>query len=64
MGSVGLSFVAAVLVALSFRGTAPAYHFTQTIWTWMNVGGMEASVAFYLDPLSLVMMLVVTGVGF
>src|SRR5262245_3019630 len=32
-------------------------------WTWMRVGDFSADVAFLLDPLSAVMVLVVTGVG-
>jgi NADH-quinone oxidoreductase subunit L len=63
-GSVGLSFLVALLVALSFRTAAPAYHFTQTLWTWMNGAGFSPAFGLYLDPLSLVMMLVVAGVGF
>ena len=31
---------------------------------WIRAGGFQADFAFYLDPLSLVMLLVVTGVGF
>jgi NADH-quinone oxidoreductase subunit L len=32
--------------------------------TWIRAGGLSADFAFYLDQLSLVMLLVVTGVGF
>jgi NADH-quinone oxidoreductase subunit L len=32
-------------------------------WTWIDVGGVRADVAFLADPLSAVMLLVVTGVG-
>ncbi|MFQ5665836.1 MAG: NADH-quinone oxidoreductase subunit L [Candidatus Binatia bacterium] len=32
-------------------------------WTWFDVGGVRADVAFWADPLSAVMILVVTGVG-
>ncbi|MDX9974974.1 MAG: NADH-quinone oxidoreductase subunit L, partial [FCB group bacterium] len=72
-GSVGLSFLVALLCALSFGSTAPSYHFTQTLWTWMSVAdltpqndvvGFSPDFGFYLDPISLVMILVVTGVGF
>src|SRR5262245_5069225 len=35
----------------------------EVCWTWMRVGDFSADVAFLLDPLSAVMVLVVTGVG-
>jgi NADH-quinone oxidoreductase subunit L len=33
------------------------------LFTWINVGGLRADLAFQADPLSAVMILVVTGVG-
>jgi NADH-quinone oxidoreductase subunit L len=38
--------------------------YTQVLWTWIDVAGFEPQIAFYLDALSLVMILVVTFVGF
>jgi NADH-quinone oxidoreductase subunit L len=35
-----------------------------TYWTWMATGDFSVDVALQLDPLSMIMMLVVTGVGF
>ena len=32
-------------------------------WTWIDVGSLRADIAFWADPLSAVMILVVTGVG-
>jgi NADH-quinone oxidoreductase subunit L len=64
-GSVGLSAAAALLVACSFlSGTPPRRAYTQTLWVWLNTAGLSPTIAFYLDALSLVMMLVVTWVGF
>ena len=37
--------------------------FTQTLWTWVRIGDFAPAIAFRLDALSLVMMLVVTGVS-
>jgi len=34
-----------------------------TAFPWLRVAGLQADVAFFLDPLTLVMMLVITGVG-
>jgi NADH-quinone oxidoreductase subunit L len=64
--SVGLAAVAAAAVAIGFLGQYPSTPaVTQTLWTWMALGGdLNPSVALRLDPLSLVMMLVVTGLGF
>ena len=65
VGSVGASAVAAVVTALAFMIHPPPGHaFDQTLWTWINVGGLQPGVSFYLDSLSVLMMLVVTIVGF
>ena len=37
---------------------------TITLYTWMDVGGLTPGFSFYLDGLSLIMMFVITGVGF
>src|SRR3990172_7310841 len=64
-GSVGLSAVLTVLIGISFIASPPQDRvFTQTLWTWMQVGGFAPAVAFSLDALSLIMMLVITVVGF
>ncbi len=69
VGIVGLAFVAAALVvawiaAIHFFGQPAGYVYTEAHGTWLRAGDFSADYAFYLDPLSLVMMLVVTGVGF
>lgn len=65
VGSVGLSAIVALLVTGSFLSSPPpGNHFTQVLWTWIDVGGFRPEIAFYLDSLSLVMVLVVTFVGF
>jgi len=66
VGSVGLSAVVALAVAAAFLlSPPPGYAFTQTLWTWMRIGqDFAPTIAFRLDALSLVMMLVVTFVGF
>ncbi len=37
---------------------------TQTLFTWIPLGDFDATIGFLLDPLSAIMVLVVTGVGF
>jgi NADH-quinone oxidoreductase subunit L len=65
VGSIGLSALITILVAVSFLSTPPSGNsYTQVLWTWINVAGFEPQIGFYLDALSLVMVLVVTFVGF
>ncbi len=63
-GSVGLSFAVAAAVALSFITNPPAGTFSITLWQWVAVAGFTPSISFTVDALSIVMILVVTGVGF
>jgi NADH-quinone oxidoreductase subunit L len=64
-GSVGLAFVAAALVSLDFIASPPPGDaYTQVLWTWFEVGGLRPQIAFYLDAVSVIFILVITGVGF
>ncbi|MEK7448378.1 MAG: NADH-quinone oxidoreductase subunit L [Planctomycetota bacterium] len=36
----------------------------QAVYSWLSLGNLKAEVAFLVDPLSIIMLLVVTGVGF
>jgi NADH-quinone oxidoreductase subunit L len=64
-GSVGLSALLTLLVGYCFIATSPSGRaFTQTLWTWMEFDGYSPSISFSLDPLSLIMVLVITFVGF
>jgi NADH-quinone oxidoreductase subunit L len=58
----GAAFAEALVVALQFSSLALPYteHFAQ----WIQISGFQAEFGFYLDQLSLIMLLVVTGVGF
>jgi NADH-quinone oxidoreductase subunit L len=62
---VGASFVVSLLSVLALA-TRPAHDrlFVQVLFPWVAAGGFSAPAAFQLDPLSSVMILVVTGVGF
>ena len=62
-GSVGLSFLTAAIIATQFLAGGEDY-FVKEVWAWMAVGSFTPGFSFYLDGLSLVMMLVITGVGF
>jgi NADH-quinone oxidoreductase subunit L len=64
-GSVGLSAALTCAVTASFLAAPPAgATYTQTLWTWIDVGDFAPRIAFRLDALSLTMSLVVTFVGF
>src|SRR5215813_165803 len=65
VGSIGLSALVTIMVALDFWSSPPADNsYTQVLWTWINVAGFQPQIGLYLDALSLVMVLVVTFVGF
>jgi NADH-quinone oxidoreductase subunit L len=64
-GSVAVAFALSVRAVLALAGLPEAERVIhETAWTWMRVGDFSVDVAFLLDPLSAVMILVVTGVGF
>ena len=54
----------AVVLSVAFRFSALTIPHTEFLATWIRAGSFQADFAFYLDQLSLVMLLVVTGVGF
>jgi NADH-quinone oxidoreductase subunit L len=58
----GLAFALALKIALGFSSEAAPYVFH--LAHWIRSGPFSVDFAFYLDQLSLVMLLVVTGVGF
>lgn len=65
VGSIGLSALTALYVGVDFIQHKPeGGAFTQTLWTWMSVGGFAPQFALRLDGLSLTMLGVITGVGF
>ena len=65
VGSIGLSALVTALIGISFVTAPPPDNaYTQVLWTWISVGGFQPHIGLYLDALSLVMVLVVTFVGF
>jgi len=64
LGSLG----AAVLGTVAVFGYNAHYHHGErhlnVVYEWFNSGGIGADIAFQLDPLSIVMLMVVTWVGF
>jgi len=54
----------ALVLSVAFRFSSLVRPHSETLATWIRAGSFQADFAFYLDQLSLVMLLVVTGVGF
>src|SRR5882672_9604843 len=64
-GAIALAFLASLSVVFHLASLPQASRqIVETAYTWMKVGDFSADVGFLLDPLSSVMILVVTGVGF
>jgi NADH-quinone oxidoreductase subunit L len=58
----GAAFAEVLFVASRFSSLATPH--TEFLATWIRAGTFQVDFSFYLDQLSLVMLLVVTGVGF
>ncbi|HEX2045961.1 MAG TPA: NADH-quinone oxidoreductase subunit L [Gaiellaceae bacterium] len=64
-GATGVSFVAAVVTFVLLLGKdAGERSQTSTLWTWLSAGDLRFGAEIAIDPLSVFMMLVVSGVGF
>ena len=73
VGLPGISFLCAVGSFFELLGQ-PSHIFEKVLYIWLpagpfrltdgTLGNLSVDIGFYLDPLSAVMMLVVTGVGF
>ncbi|SFN35418.1 NADH-quinone oxidoreductase subunit L [Nitrosospira briensis] len=64
-GSVALSALIAILIAIDFIVARPeGLAFQQEAWVWIAIAGFSPRIGFYLDALSLVMVLVVTIISF
>src|SRR5882757_6976579 len=64
-GSVGVAALLTLIISASFLASPAAGNaYVQHLWTWMSSGGFQPEIAFFLDPVSLLMLLVVTFVGF
>jgi NADH-quinone oxidoreductase subunit L len=64
-GVMVLAFGLAVAIFLAMQGAGGELHapFIQRYYQWMPVGDLQIDAAFQLDQLSMVMILVITGVG-
>ncbi|MFL5798704.1 MAG: NADH-quinone oxidoreductase subunit L [Actinomycetota bacterium] len=63
-GAVGLPFVVSVALLVGLLGHPSSDRlFVQHLWSWVPVGSLNVGVDLRIDPLSMVMILVVTGVS-
>src|SRR6266545_2268243 len=64
-GSTLVSFVCSLIAFLALLDESPGErtHYS-TLWTWLSAGDLEFGAEILVDPLSVFMMLVVSGVGF
>jgi NADH-quinone oxidoreductase subunit L len=63
-GAVMLSFVAAVVAFSTMLTRAPGDRsHVSTAWTWVSAGNIHFGLSVLVDPLSVFMMLVVSGIG-
>jgi len=62
--AIGLSFIVSVTIFFQLlQLPASERSISRTIYTWIQTGDFQVDISFLIDPLSLVMLLVVTGVG-
>ena len=63
-GTVAAAFALAVYGWATMLAIAPADRFMlDHLWRWIDVGPLRLDIALWLDPLSMVMVLIITGVG-
>ena len=64
LSSTTLSFLAALEAVREFSGLSPEQiPWSKTYFPWISAGGFQANFALQVDQLTVVMLLVVTGVG-
>jgi len=63
--TIGLSFIAAILIFVNMLGQpADQRQHVYDIYNWISAGGLSVGVSYLVDQLSIVMLLIVTGVSF
>src|ERR1044072_8509569 len=64
-GSALVSFACSVIVFAVLLGESPEERaHSSTLWTWLSAGDLKIGAPIQIDPLSVFMMLIVSGVGF
>ena len=60
---LGISFILAWMIFSAMRSVSMEAPFVQSYFSWMPVGDLQINAALQLDQLSMVMVLVITGIG-
>ncbi len=61
-GAVLIGFILSIVLFLGLLGGTQSYEVT--LFDWITAGDFKASISFLVDPLSSLMLMVITGVGF
>ncbi|HXQ89069.1 MAG TPA: proton-conducting transporter membrane subunit, partial [Solirubrobacterales bacterium] len=62
--AIGLAFLCGVGALINLLGESPeARHHASSLWDYASVAGLDIKLGIFVDPLSLFMVLVVTGVS-
>ncbi len=62
--TIALSFLCGIAALLSLLGDEPdARHHASSLWDYASAGGLDVELGIFVDPLSVFMVLVVTGVS-
>jgi NADH-quinone oxidoreductase subunit L len=62
--SIGLAFACGIGALISLLGDSPeARHHASSLWDYASAAGLEIKLGIFVDPLSVFMVLVVTGVS-
>ena len=60
-----VSFIGSLVAFVSLLGDAPEERGQlSTLYTWLSAGDLEIGMEIFIDPLSVFMMMIVSGVGF
>src|SRR5579859_3522606 len=63
-GSSALSAIAGTIAVFQYHAASPhGERYVDFVYNWISSGGVGADLAFQLDPLSIVMLMVVTWIG-
>ena len=62
-GVVLASFIISVILFFELSGSVEK-QFTVNFFDWINVGELQIPLSFLYDPLSAIMLLIITGIGF
>lgn len=64
-GTILISFIISIILFINVTNIQdPDKAIHVTLFNWITTGNFSATLSFLVDPLSVLMMLIITGVGF